>query len=87
MSLDNKVVNIDGQPISLFIWDTDDHKKFFALTKVYFKKVDGVLIVFDVNSHSSFERIIDLMAGIDKYWIEQIKEKSDEDCVEILLGN
>jgi hypothetical protein len=40
-----------------------------------------------VNSRSSFERNIVLMSGIDKYWMEQIKEKSDEDCIKILLGN
>lgn len=58
MSLDKKIINIDGQPISLFIWDTAGQEKFFALTKAYFKKADGVLVVFDVNSRLSFERTL-----------------------------
>lgn len=46
-----------------------------------------MLIVFDVGSRLSFESTGCRYAGIDKYWMEQIKEKSDENCVKILLGN
>lgn len=63
MSLEKKVVKIDNTSVSLFIWDTAGQEKFFALTKAYFKKADGVLIVFDVTSRSSFESMFPLTQG------------------------
>lgn len=37
-------------------------------------------MIFDLTDIHTFDRI-------EKYWIEQIKEKSDENCVKILIGN
>jgi GTPase SAR1 family protein len=54
MSLEKKVVKIGNTDVSLFVWDTAGQEKFFALTKAYFKKADGVLIVFDLTSRASF---------------------------------
>lgn len=56
MSLDKKVVRVGPDAVTLFVWDTAGQEKFFALTKAYFKKADGVLIVFDLGSRASFER-------------------------------
>lgn len=63
MSLDKKVIQLGSTPVSLFIWDTAGQEKFFALTKAYFKKADGVLIVFDLTSRSSFESSVGLTQG------------------------
>lgn len=37
-------------------------------------------MIFDLTDIHTFDRI-------EKYWIEQIKEKSDDNCVKILVGN
>jgi GTPase SAR1 family protein len=46
---------INSNKIKLLIWDTAGQEKYFALTKNYFQKVDGVLIVFDVCDFESFK--------------------------------
>ena len=66
--------------MTLCIWDTAGQEKFFSLTKGYFKKADGVLIIFDLTDSHTFDRI-------EKYWIEQIKEKSEENCIKVMIGN
>ena len=62
------------------IWDTAGQEKFFSLTKNYFNSADGVLVIFDLTDRISFDRI-------SQYWMEQVRDKSDERSVRILIGN
>lgn len=57
------------------------------MTKSYFKKADGVLVLFDLTDKPSFESKWLCNAEVDKFWIPEIKEKSDENCGQILIGN
>ena len=61
------------------IWDTAGQDRFLAITKNYYRGVNGILLVFDVTSNSSFEHI--------KNWIEQIKEEANERIIIYLVGN
>ena len=58
MSLEKKTVEFDGQTVSVHIWDTAGQQKFFAIAKNYFRKADGVLIIFDITDKHSFDRRI-----------------------------
>jgi GTPase SAR1 family protein len=48
--------------VNVHIWDTAGQERFFALTKAYFQRADGVLLVYDVNDRLSFEKI-------ESYWM------------------
>lgn len=37
------------------IWDTAGQEKFLSITKNYFQRADGVLIIFDLTDRNSFE--------------------------------
>ena len=88
MSLEKKIIKIDSNEIHVCIWDTAGQEKFFSLTKNYFKKADGVLVIFDLTDKNSYESTFYLNdVGIEKYWIHEVIEKSDEDCSSILVGN
>lgn len=50
------MIQLDGNEVTVCIWDTAGQEKFFSLTKSYFKKADGVLIVFDLTDKISFDR-------------------------------
>ena len=41
----------------LSIWDTAGQEKFDALTKLYFNNTEAALIVYDVGSEISFEKM------------------------------
>ncbi|CAD8083629.1 unnamed protein product [Paramecium sonneborni] len=69
-----------GQKIKLCIWDTAGQDKYFSLTKSYFQKADGVIMVFDIADKDSFNRISD-------YWIKQVQECSKASSQSILVGN
>ena len=61
------------------IWDTAGQERFKTLTKTFYKKADGVMIIFDLTDAKTFESV--------KNWIDSIKENAEEGVPIILLGN
>ena len=75
-----KTLNLENnKKVKVQIWDTAGQDRFLAITKNYYRGANGILLVFDVTNHSSFEHI--------KNWIEQIKEEASEKIVIYLVGN
>ena len=62
------------------IWDTAGTIRYNTITPNYYRKVDGILLVFDISNKKSFEMI--------NYWIKEVSEKTDVSKIELLLvGN
>lgn len=55
------MISINSNEVTVCIWDTAGQEKFFSLTKNYFKKADGVIVVFDLTDKTSFESKIDFI--------------------------
>lgn len=55
INLEKKDIVLDGMLISVSIWDTAGQEKFLAITKNYFRKADGVLVIFDLTDKNSYE--------------------------------
>ena len=60
--------------------DTAGQEKLRALSKQYYKKADGVLLVYDITNQNSFDEIKD-------YYCKRNKESCKEDVKVMLLGN
>uniref|UniRef100_A0A1I8FK31 EF-hand domain-containing protein n=1 Tax=Macrostomum lignano TaxID=282301 RepID=A0A1I8FK31_9PLAT len=45
-----KAMELEGQVIALQLWDTAGQERFRSITKQYFRKADGIVIVYDVTS-------------------------------------
>ncbi|MCL4144620.1 UNVERIFIED_CONTAM: hypothetical protein GTU68_034652, partial [Idotea baltica] len=52
----------DETCLKVQIWDTAGTERFRTITPVYYRNVDGVLLVFDITDSQSFETI--------NYWVE-----------------
>ena len=63
--------------IKLQIYDFSGQKKFSSVINPYYKKSDGILLVFDITQESSFIALND--------WITIIKEKAPQANI-ILVG-
>ncbi|XP_052230448.1 EF-hand calcium-binding domain-containing protein 4B-like isoform X3 [Dreissena polymorpha] len=74
-----KSLPIEGQLIVLQLWDTAGQERFRSITKQYFRKADGVVIMYDVNSEVTFTNV--------RNWMISVKEGASEDAVLLLLGN
>ncbi|KAL4225761.1 Calcium release activated channel regulator [Mactra antiquata] len=72
-------LNIEGQVIVLQLWDTAGQERFRSITKQYFRKADGVIIMYDVTSETSFTNV--------RNWMTSVKEGVSDDAVLVLLGN
>uniref|UniRef100_A0A915J7T2 Ras and EF-hand domain-containing protein n=1 Tax=Romanomermis culicivorax TaxID=13658 RepID=A0A915J7T2_ROMCU len=59
-----KSLNIDGRIIALQLWDTAGQERFRSITKQYFRKADGVLLVYDVTSELSFLNMRNWMQSV-----------------------
>ena len=70
----------DGNVINVHIHDTCGQEKFNAISESYYKKGDGILLVFDITSQKSFDKIKD-------YFVANIREKCKKNIPIILLGN
>ena len=70
----------NGKKVQLKLVDTAGQEKYNALTKSYFKNVDGVLFIFDFNNLESFQNI--------EKWINLFEENNNGKGIpKYLIGN
>lgn len=74
-----KVVNIEGKPIRLEIWDSAGQERFRSITSSYLRGAHGILLCYDISDVNSFYHIED--------WLNQIAEYSDVNVNKLLVGN
>jgi Ras-related protein Rab-1A len=75
----SEIINIDEKKIKLQIWDTAGQDRYRSMTKNLYHKAQGVVLMFDVTSESSFINI--------KSWLKSIKDMSGDKMSIILVGN
>ena len=76
-----KTIEINGTNIKLKFIDTGGQEKFRSLSISYFRHVDVVLFVFDLNEPKSFESV--------QYWIDLFNENNNGKRIKAkyLVGN
>nr|CAD7261727.1 unnamed protein product [Timema shepardi] len=60
-----KTIGVDGKKVALQLWDTAGQERFRSMTKTYFRRADGVVLLYDVTNERSFLNV--------RQWIENIK--------------
>uniref|UniRef100_A0A3B4APE5 Uncharacterized protein n=1 Tax=Periophthalmus magnuspinnatus TaxID=409849 RepID=A0A3B4APE5_9GOBI len=63
-----KTLIVDGEPTLLQIWDTAGQERFRSIAKSYFRRADGVLLLYDVSCEKSFLNV--------REWVDMIEVKS-----------
>lgn len=66
--------------IKIYLWDTAGQEKFANLINVYFRDIDGAMILYDITNRNSFDSI--------ENWIEKISmyNKNKTDVPIIIVG-
>lgn len=82
IGVDFKVKEIDnhGNKIKLAIWDTAGQERFRTLTPSYYRGGQGAILVYDVTSRESFQKIEDWITELETY-------STNPDIKKILVGN
>ena len=70
----------DGSVVNVQILDTAGQERFNAITESYYRDADCCLLVYDITSEESFEKI-------ENYYIDELKKNNDQIKKVILLGN
>lgn len=72
-----KRVVINGQEITLGIWDTAGSERYEAMSRIYYRGARAAIVCFDTTDGTSFERA--------KFWVDELK-KHEESCKIYLCG-
>ncbi|XP_063866279.1 ras and EF-hand domain-containing protein homolog [Scylla paramamosain] len=74
-----KTLSVDEKNIAIQLWDTAGQERFRSITKTYFRRADGVLLLFDVTSERSFLNV--------RQWIQSIDDTCQTRVPLVLCGN
>ncbi|KAK9731750.1 Ras family [Popillia japonica] len=74
-----KKLNIDGQRVSLAIWDTAGQEQFHALGPLYYRNSNGAVLVYDITNESSFPKV--------KVWVKELRKMLGNDVCLVIVGN
>jgi small GTP-binding protein len=69
IGVDFKVKNIevDGKTVKLQIWDSAGQERFRNITSSYYRNCSGIIIVYDVTSRDSFDKVTDWIQEVRRY--------------------
>ena len=73
-----KMFQYKGFKVKLQIWDTAGQERFHSITNNFFHNADGILFVFDLTNHQSFEGA--------QNWIKESEDVGDY-VRKIVIGN
>ena len=74
-----KTVTIDQTRLTVQLWDTAGQERMRALASSYYKNAKGVLLVYDITSKETFERL--------RYWLKEVKKTAGEGVKVMIIGN
>jgi len=72
-------MEVDGKKIRTQIWDTAGQERYRAITNLYYRRAHGVILVYDVTTHSSFR-------ALDR-WLDEARTHIPTDACITLVGN
>uniref|UniRef100_A0A8C0J6B6 Calcium release activated channel regulator 2A n=1 Tax=Chelonoidis abingdonii TaxID=106734 RepID=A0A8C0J6B6_CHEAB len=74
-----KTVTVDNSQVALQLWDTAGQERYRSITKQFFRKADGVIVMYDITAKDTFTAV--------KQWLVSIEEATGENIPVLLLGN
>ncbi|XP_077105105.1 ras and EF-hand domain-containing protein [Ranitomeya variabilis] len=74
-----KTLVVDGEPAILQLWDTAGQERFRSIAKSYFRRADGVLLLYDVTCEKSFLNV--------REWIDMIEDSTNDSIPIMMVGN
>ncbi|KAM7129946.1 EF-hand calcium-binding domain-containing protein 4B [Ciconia maguari] len=74
-----KTITVDNTQVALQLWDTAGQERYRSITKQFFRKADGVIVMYDITAKDTFTAV--------KQWLISIEETTGENVPVLLLGN
>ncbi|XP_074125343.1 EF-hand calcium-binding domain-containing protein 4B [Sminthopsis crassicaudata] len=74
-----KTVKVDKSQVALQLWDTAGQERYRCITQQFFRKADGVIVMYDITAKQTFISI--------RQWLTSVEEAVGENIPILLLGN
>ena len=74
-----KMIEVNGINIKLQLWDTAGHERYRAITKSFYRDINMVIFMFNLNDSATYENL--------KYWINEFDHTNNDNCIKIIIGN
>ncbi|XP_035645696.2 EF-hand calcium-binding domain-containing protein 4B-like isoform X2 [Oncorhynchus keta] len=52
-----KTIRVDNSQVALQMWDTAGQERYRSITKQFFRKADGVVVIYDITAEQSFTAV------------------------------
>uniref|UniRef100_A0A672LPH7 Calcium release activated channel regulator 2A n=1 Tax=Sinocyclocheilus grahami TaxID=75366 RepID=A0A672LPH7_SINGR len=62
-----KTLTVDNSQVALQMWDTAGQERYRSITKQFFRKADGVVVVYDVTNEQTFTAV--------RHWLASVQVK------------
>ncbi|XP_014673304.1 PREDICTED: ras and EF-hand domain-containing protein-like [Priapulus caudatus] len=72
-------LEVDGRKVALQLWDTAGQERFRSIAKSYFRRADGVLMLYDVTYERSFLNV--------REWVDTVTSSASQEIPIMLCGN
>ncbi|XP_076317984.1 ras and EF-hand domain-containing protein homolog [Tachypleus tridentatus] len=67
-----KSLRVDNRNVAVQLWDTAGQERFRSMTQSYFRKADGIMLVYDCTSEYSFLNVRQWMEAVDDVTTRQV---------------
>jgi small GTP-binding protein len=74
-----RTVRINDVDYQIQIWDTAGQERFRNIVEIYYRRAEGIALVYDVTSRDSFEEL--------ERWFKSIKQHANKGVPVIICGN
>ncbi|XP_063052969.1 EF-hand calcium-binding domain-containing protein 4B isoform X2 [Engraulis encrasicolus] len=74
-----KTITVDGSQVALQMWDTAGQERYRSITKQFFRKADGVVVMYDLTAQLTFTAV--------RQWLSNVQEGAGEGIPIMLLAN
>nr|XP_031362824.1 ras-related protein Rab-44 [Lonchura striata domestica] len=74
-----KTLVVDNERFALRLWDSAGQERYRSVTKQFFRRADGVVLMYDITSELSFSDV--------RFWLSCIQEGAEDGVAVLLLGN
>ncbi|XP_060788997.1 ras-related protein Rab-15-like isoform X1 [Neoarius graeffei] len=74
-----KTIEVRGLKVRIQIWDTAGQERYQTITKQYYRRAQGIFLIYDITSSLSFQHIMKWVSDVDEYAPHTVQK--------ILIGN
>lgn len=74
-----KTVRVDDSRVAVQLWDTAGQERYRCITQQFFRKADGVVVMYDLTARQSFLDV--------RQWLSSVEEAVGDRIPVLLLAN